>query len=131
MSKNKKFYCQPLTLNRLNLWLWVTCLLLLGIILQLEQTDTINWLSLVLAGAFVVLAVHLVLSSFITVSAGKMQLHFPFSRQALVLSKQQVAQLTTTPHTIEIELSHHKFSYRYLMTAKRQTALLKLWKEQS
>lgn len=131
MSKNKKFYCQPLTLNRLNLWLWVTCLLLLGIILQLEQTNAVNWLSLVLALVFIIFAAHLYFSSFITVNAGQLELHFPFSRQALVLNKQQVDQLTPTKHTLEIELVHHKFSYRYLMTAKQQAALIKLWKEQS
>ncbi|KRM79245.1 hypothetical protein FC84_GL001418 [Lapidilactobacillus dextrinicus DSM 20335] len=130
MSKNKKIYCQPLTLNRLNLWLWVTCLLLLGIIVQLEQTSVIYWLSLGFGLIFIVLAIHLFFNSFITVKSGQLELHFPFSRQALILTKQQIDKLSATKHTVEIHLSHHKFSYRFLMTKKTQVTLMKLWKEQ-
>lgn len=130
MSKNKKIYCQPLTLNRLNLWLWVTCLLLLGIILQLEQTNAIYWLSISLGIIFIVLTIHLYFNSFMTIKKGQLALHFPFTRQALILTKQQIDQLTTTKHTVEIHLSHHKFSYRFLTTKKTQATLMKLWKEQ-
>lgn len=128
MSKKQKIYCQPLTLGRLNLWLWVTSMLLLGIILQLEKTGAVNWLSIVLGVSFILIASYLVLSSYLTAEKGQIALYFPFSRQPLLLDDAQVLDLVATKHTVNIELTHRKFSYRFLMSAKQQAALLKLWK---
>ncbi|GEL12518.1 hypothetical protein FC15_GL001266 [Lapidilactobacillus concavus DSM 17758] len=131
MSKKNKIYCQPLTLNRLNLWLWVTCLLFLAIILQLEKTDSVSWIGVGLAVLFVVLTGYLFLSSFIRIDPRTkiIDAHYPFSRQPLVLMPAQIVSIKQSPHSLQIELQH-QISYRFWMTHKKRQQLIDIWEGQ-
>ncbi|MFD1466239.1 EbsA family protein [Lapidilactobacillus mulanensis] len=128
MPKKNKLYCQPLTLSRMNLWLWVTCLLLLAIIIQLEMTDKVSWLAITLAVVFVVATIYLGLSSFISVDpvTKAINSHYPFSRQALILARPQVVAIEAHKYSVQIQLEHD-MNYRFLMTKKKRQELIRLW----
>lgn len=129
-KQSKRVYCQPLNLNRLNLWLWLSCLLFLGIILQLEMTDAVSWPGLVLAALFLLLAGYVFFGSFVLLEPDRKQLslHYPFSRQGLVIQAPQY-QVTATGKRVLVITSKSQTSYRFWLTAKRRQQVLKFWEE--
>lgn len=121
--KKKKYYCQPLTLARLNLWLWTTCLLFLAIIIQLEIFDRVSVMAIVLAAGYIVLVAYLLRSSFLTLTDQlDLDLHFPFSRQALSLSRKQLRDIQFTKHTVTITVNVQQ-TYRFFTSARQLSAL--------
>lgn len=121
--KKKKYYCQPLSLARLNVWLWTTCLLFLAIIIQLEIFERVSIVAIILAVGYVVLVVYLLRSSFLIVTDQlDFDLHFPFSRQALSLSWQQLQDIQFTKHTVTITVNVQQ-TYRFFTSTRQLSAL--------
>lgn len=121
--KKKRYYCQPLSLARLNVWLWTTCLLFLAIIIQLEIFERVSVVAIILAVGYVVLVVYLLRSSFLIVTDQlDFDLHFPFSRQALSLSRQQLQDIQFTKHTVTITVNVQQ-TYRFFTSTRQLSAL--------
>lgn len=121
--KKKRYYCQPLSLARLNVWLWTTCLLFLSIIIQLEIFERVSTVAIILAVGYVVLVVYLLRSSFLIVTDQlDFDLHFPFSRQALSLSRQQLQDIQFTKHTVTITVNVQQ-TYRFFTSTRQLSAL--------
>lgn len=121
--KKKRYYCQPLSLARLNVWLWTTCLLFLAIIIQLEIFERVSIVAIILAVGYVVLVVYLLRSSFLIVTDQlDFDLHFPFSRQALSLSRQQLQDIQFTKHTVTITVNVQQ-TYRFFTSTRQLSAL--------
>ncbi|WP_261805613.1 EbsA family protein [Lapidilactobacillus luobeiensis] len=118
MKITKKFHCQPLTLNRLNLWLWTTALLLLGLVFQLEMSGSVSWVAVLFFIIYLALTIYLLMSSYFRIDlvARRLDLHFPFSRQAFELplsafttfdfSKRTVKAQTAKGQVYHLLLSH-------------------------
>ena len=125
-----RFYCQPVSLNRLNLWLWLSCILFLGIIFQLEKTDAISLVAIILGVIFLILAIYVGLSSYILLepAAHQLSLRYPFSRQGLIISPQQFTLVSESPRTITIK-SKGTSQYRFWLGTKKTQQLLKYWEE--
>ncbi|MFC6314977.1 EbsA family protein [Lapidilactobacillus achengensis] len=119
MKITKKIYCQTLTLNRLNLWLWTTAILLLGVIFQLEMTGAVSWIAVGLGLIFLGLATYLGLSSYVQLdqTTGQLQLHFPFRRQAFTLPLAEVQRYDFSKRTITVATTKAK-EYRLWLSAK-------------
>lgn len=92
------------------------------------MTDAISPVAIVLAVLFLLLAIYVVLSSYLTLEPEQHQLslHYPFSRQGLVITPQQFTISSTKPQIIIIK-SKGTSQYRFWLGKKQTQRVLKYW----
>ncbi len=92
------------------------------------MTDAVSPVAIVLAIIFILLAVYVILSSYVRIESTEHQLslHYPFSRQGLVIKPAQFTITSTNPQIITIK-SKGTSQYRFWLGKKQTQQVLKYW----